>query len=109
VVPTVLAAAGVELREKDNFDGVNLLPYLTGDRAGTPHDALYWRFARRRAIRHGEWKLMQENRSAPQLFNVADDAAEQRDLASQFPDRVQQLDQAWQTWSAELQELTGSR
>lgn len=40
---TAVAAAGVKA---DNLDGVNLLPYLSGEQAGAPHDALYWRFGR---------------------------------------------------------------
>ena len=39
------------------MDGVNLLPYLTGEKTGAPHEALYWRFGAKHAIRKGDWKV----------------------------------------------------
>ena len=35
------------------LDGVNLLPYLTGEEAGVPNAALYWRFGWQFANPHG--------------------------------------------------------
>ena len=52
LMPTVLAAAGLRLEPLAMTDGVNLLPYLTGNAGGRPHETLYgesaerWRFAR---------------------------------------------------------------
>jgi arylsulfatase A-like enzyme len=43
VLPTCVAAAGGELPGDRSYDGVALLPYLTGETAGRPHDALFWR------------------------------------------------------------------
>jgi len=36
IVPTVLSAIGIESKPEDRFDGVNLLPYLTGQKFRTP-------------------------------------------------------------------------
>jgi arylsulfatase A-like enzyme len=44
ILPTALAAMGVRAKPEWKLDGVNLLPYLTGENSGSPHDALYWRF-----------------------------------------------------------------
>ena len=41
VMPTVLAAAGMRFESLAMIDGVNLLPYLTGNAAGRPHETLY--------------------------------------------------------------------
>src|ERR1700722_1494224 len=38
ILPTALAAAGVEVKPQWKLDGVNLLPYLTGQSTGRPHD-----------------------------------------------------------------------
>jgi arylsulfatase A-like enzyme len=104
VVPTVLAAAGKAVAPDDNLDGVNLLPYLAGDKAGRPHDVLYWRFHTKRAIRMGDWKLVNERGNArPELYNLADDISESKDLADKMPDKVKELDKAWQAWNVQLQ------
>jgi hypothetical protein len=39
-LPTALVAAEVATNASE-FDGVNLLPFLTGAVRGAPHDALY--------------------------------------------------------------------
>jgi arylsulfatase A-like enzyme len=43
--PTALAAAGAAIGADAKLDGVDLLPYLTGKKAGPPHETLYWRFS----------------------------------------------------------------
>lgn len=67
ILPTALAAAGVSANPAWKLDGVNLLPYLTGQNPAAPHEMLYWRFGPQLALRMGDWKLVK----AP-LGGVAD-------------------------------------
>ena len=46
ILPTAVAAAGIELPPEAKLDGVSLLPYLNGEKSGQPHEALYWRYGR---------------------------------------------------------------
>ena len=116
VLPTALAAAGVEIRPEWKLDGVNLLPFLTGKQAGTPHDALYWRLGGMMAIRKGDWKLVKTREgplrdvdpavlsdlSTAELYNLRDDIGETRNLAAAHPDKVKELSEAWWQWNREL-------
>jgi arylsulfatase A-like enzyme len=111
ILPTALAAAGVEAKADWRLDGVNLLPYLGGKNAGTPHDTLYWRFGEQMAIRRGDWKLVkydpvadgEQGQATPaKLYNLAKDVGESNDLAAREPDRVKELQAAWQKWNATL-------
>ena len=105
IVPTVLAAAGKAAKPEAKLDGVNLLPHVSGEKAGRPHDVLYWRFHAKRAIRMGDWKLVSERSSArPELYNLAEDIGESKDLAEKMPEKVKELDNAWQQWNAQLQD-----
>jgi arylsulfatase A-like enzyme len=89
--PTALAAAGVEAKNA-SFDGVNLLPHLTGEVSAPPHDTLYWRFGQQMAIRHGNYKLVKAvGIDSPQLFDLAADIGEKHDLTSQKPEIVKDL------------------
>src|SRR2546423_69943 len=54
ILPTALAAAGSPARPEWKLDGVNLLPFFTGEQAGAPHQALYWRFGQQIALRMGD-------------------------------------------------------
>ncbi len=58
ILPTALAAAGIAVQPDWMLDGVNLLPYLTGQNPGVLHEVLYWRLGQQMAIRAGDWKLV---------------------------------------------------
>ena len=62
LLPTFAAAAGAPQPEKP-LDGVDLLPYVRGEQAGPPHEALFWRAGPNRAVRRGHWKLWEVNRA----------------------------------------------
>jgi arylsulfatase A-like enzyme len=116
IQPTALAAAGVEVRPEWKLDGVNLLPFLTGQKDTPPHEALYWRFGEQMAIRKGDWKLVRPDLSPdtafgkiaqrPMLFNLANDLGEQTDLAATHPEKVQELQTQWQQWNTGLAPAT---
>ncbi|HEU4934928.1 MAG TPA: sulfatase [Vicinamibacterales bacterium] len=115
VLPTALAAAGVESKAEWKLDGVNLLPFLTGKLNGTPHETLYWRLFAHMAIRKGPWKLVKSaegpllnadtsnpDLSGAQLFNLVDDIGEKNDLATAHPEKVKELADDWLRWSKEM-------
>jgi arylsulfatase A-like enzyme len=116
VLPTALYAAGVKLPPQANVDGVNLFPYLTGEKKGRPHDTLYWRLGQNMAIRKGDWKLVKTGEaplqdletyvpydlSGAELYNLATDIGEKSNLAARFPGKVKELGDAWQRWNREL-------
>ncbi|MFM8536605.1 MAG: sulfatase-like hydrolase/transferase [Planctomycetaceae bacterium] len=99
---TALAAAGVAPSAEKPGDGVDLLPFLLGRRAGPPHERLFWRTADRHAVRAGAWKLVQERGGAPQLFNLDDDIGEGRDRAAEQPARLGELQAAFAAWEAQM-------
>ena len=101
IAATALAVAGAEPRRP--LDGVNLLPYLTGETDATPHEALYWRSGRANAIRKGDFKLIMPSDGAPMLFNLAEDLGEAHNLAEERPGKVQQLRARWQEWNAHME------
>ncbi len=98
VMPTLADLIGLKLDTKT--DGITFLPTLMGrPNHQKQHDQLYWEFHElngRRALRQGDWKLIQyhvSNNPAGnfELYNLKDDPSEQNDLASRFPDKVERL------------------
>jgi arylsulfatase A-like enzyme len=103
VLPTAMAAAGLAIAPDWKLDGVNLLPFLSGEKSGPPHDTLYWRFQNQHAIRRGDWKLVQTRADLkPQLYNLAADIRESTDLADREPATLKELGDAWAAWNAQL-------
>ncbi len=66
LLATFTAAAGEMVSTEDSVD---LVPFLRGERAGVPHEFLYWRSGPTLAIRDGRWKLIKYNKTD---FNAAD-------------------------------------
>jgi arylsulfatase A-like enzyme len=110
IVPTVMAAVGKPVKPDEKLDGVDLLPFLSGAKPGRPHDVLYWRFHAKQAIRLGDWKLVKEQRQGRwELYNLAEDIGESKDLAEKMPEKVKELEKAWQEWNAQLRAATWIR
>ena len=122
ILPTALAAAGVEAKPGWKLDGVNLLPYLGGKNSGTPHETLYWRLGAQTAIRKADWKLVRYDVNADgprkggpavtaaKLYHLSEDVGEANDLSAKHPDKVRELEADWRKWEAQLAEpLWGGR
>lgn len=81
------------------LDGVDLLPHLLGEKTTAPHDFLCWRAGAQRAIRMGDWKLVQTPReSTAQLFNLKTDLGETTDLAAKEPAKFNELSAKIAEW-----------
>jgi arylsulfatase A-like enzyme len=101
---TAMALAGVTPTAGMKLDGVDLMPYLTGKNTGTPHEALYWRFGAQTAIRKGDWKLVRHNDGKDlELYNLAADIGESKDLAKAEPGKFAELKADWDKWNSELE------
>jgi arylsulfatase A-like enzyme len=112
---TALVAAGV--KPEAQLDGVNLIPFLKGEKSGAPHEALYWRFGQQMAIRMGDWKLVRatgagtdqeraqlrrdvvKDLTGSHLYNLAKDIGETTNLAEKEPEKFKQLAAAWTEWN----------
>jgi arylsulfatase A-like enzyme len=101
VLPTSIAAAGGQTKGAWKLDGVNLFPYLRGEKLGPPHEYLHWRFGEFWAIRHGSYKVVRTwDNERPELYDVVKDIGETKDLSKQDPDRLRALTAAWERWNA---------
>jgi len=101
---TIAAAAGAKLGADKPIDGANLLPLLEGQSKEAPHRELYWRFGKQWAIRSDRYKLLKVDNQPPQLFDLAADIGEQKDLAASQPDVVERLQKQYGEWNAQLVE-----
>jgi len=108
--PTLLQACGI--RHDSAVDGVSLLPALEPAGANKlERDTLYWHYPHYAnqggrpggAIRAGEFKLIEyyeQNRR--ELFHVAKDVGESRNLAADQPERVRELAARLAAWREQV-------
>jgi arylsulfatase len=84
--------------------GRSLAPALSKD-ATVARDSLWWLHEGHRAVRVGDWKLVAVQGGPWELYDLSTDRAEQRDLAAKMPERVKELEQAWQRQSENFTDL----
>ena len=102
LMPTVLAVSGAKYpgvakgAKIPPPDGVSLLPAFAGQTIARPRP-LFFQFNKGSAIRDGQWKLVRQG-AAWELYDLAADRTETRDLAAKRPELVKQMDAAWWAW-----------
>ena len=110
IVPTVLELAGVELERQSNGEwiptapGKSLVPALAQDLT-IRRDSLWWLHEGNRAVRVGDWKLVASKGDPWELYDLRSDRAEQHNLAAQMPDKVKEMEHAWQLQTDSFKEL----
>ena len=105
-LPTILDLAG--RKPAGPVDGMSFLPLLKGGMRD--RGAIYWHYphygnqggAPGGAVRLGDWKLIEwYEDGALELFNLADDIGEQRNVASANPVKVRELHDLLKAWRLE--------
>ena len=88
IFSTILGAANIEHPKEITIDGVNLIPFLTNEKRGEPHETLYWKNVTYQAIIHDNWKLMRSKypKEKEYLYNLGKDPYEQNNLAMSEPE-----------------------
>ena len=88
IFSTILGAANIESPKEITIDGVNLIPFLTNEKRGEPHETLYWKNVTYQAIIHDNWKLMRSKypKEKEYLYNLEKDPYEQNNLALSEPE-----------------------
>ena len=102
-----VAAAGVPVPPDTKLDGVNLLPYLRGEKTGAPHEILFWKNDANGSVRQGDWKLIR-SAAQPQLFNLATDLAETKNLAAEQPECVKAMNELLEKYITEGRSTPGA-
>ena len=111
--PAFLEAAGLPPRPEQHCDGVSFLPAL-GETPDSDRGPVYWHYPHygnqggspASAARNGDWKLIEFLEDGTcELYNLANDPGETRDLAAAEPDRTA----AMRTDLARWRESVGAR
>ena len=97
VFATVADLAGA--KPPADIDGLSLVPTLLGeDKAGNKqaqHEFLYWESGNQTAVRMGDWKAVRrtgKNAAAWELYDLAQDTEETKDVAKDHADIVAKID-----------------
>ena len=98
VLPTVCELVGQPVPKQN--DGISFAPTLRGEaEKQQTHDYLYFEFCKglkqkifSQAVRMGDWKAYRQAGEPLELFNLAKDPSEKRDLAESKPDLAAKME-----------------
>lgn len=104
VMATCVDLAGAKYPDEFNgqkikpLEGISLAPAFAGRKLARPQP-LFWEHESNRAVRDGDWKLVAMEDKPWELYNMASDRTEMKDLAAQHPDRVKAMSAQWDAWA----------
>ena len=100
IFATVASAAKAEKYIKNEIDGVNLIPYLSGNKSGSPHEYLYWKNPDKDidVIRDERYKYLRI-KNDEYIFDLKNDISEESniiDLSKPIYDRLKSQFKLWE-------------
>jgi len=112
VMPTALTAATGKAPAVT--DGVDLVPYLRGERQGSPHETLVWSGGNVISgdfwvVRHGRWKLIGKGEEPAELYDLVEDLEEKNNRIAQNPEIVKDLVARRKAWQQAGDETASKR
>jgi len=101
LLPTIQEISGSKLPATD---GMSLARYFAEEEpAKVDSRTLYWEHIGHRAVRRGSWKLVMDRRLGQwELYNLAVDPVERRNLVASHPDLANELEVLWHAWADSL-------
>ncbi len=105
VFASAVELTGATVPPGHKYEGVNIVPYLSGEKSGPPHEHLFWRTTRGGgiwAVRDARWKLVQlDDGKGMVLYDLKNDVGETIDLATKNPEIAADLKRAYDQWNRE--------
>ncbi len=97
IFSTVASLAGIDINRNDlqekEFDGVNILPYLSGEKEGEPDRVLFNKSGDYSFLIKDGWKLQVDLiQSKKWLYNLNEDPTEQINLIESYPEKLNEFE-----------------
>lgn len=102
LVPMILCAANLEPPDAVRLDGRDPTATLAGE-AASPHEYLFFEYRKWCGARSGRWKVVRSRPDAVfELYDLATDRGETRDLAKVRPKIAGQMTRAFENWRSQF-------
>ncbi len=108
IAATALALGNSDISEA-NLDGMNLTPYLNGQKNDSPHNALFWRASEGKgwSVRTVKSKFLLEHKKPdPELYDMVKDPYESTNIITTNSIERKTLAELWNTWNASNKNIT---
>ncbi|MFL2835858.1 MAG: sulfatase-like hydrolase/transferase [Coraliomargaritaceae bacterium] len=109
IMATIAELAGASIDSEKALDGVNLIPFLTGEKKGKPHEYLFWRKWEQNAmaVRHQDKKIVaakQWEKNGCELYSLKEDIEEANNIILKESLYSNKLIKQWENWNAQMKD-----
>ena len=106
VFATVASAASAEKYIRNDIDGVDLLPYITGEKSGLPHKYLYWQNPDKDidVVRDERYKYIRIKEDE-YIFDLKNDISEETNIIDSSKPIYDRLKSQFKEWEKEMIDL----
>ena len=103
IFATVASAAKAEKYIKNKIDGVNLLPYLNGDKNESPHEYLYWKNPDKDidVVRDERYKYLRIKKEE-YVFDLKNDMSEESNIIDSSKPIYDRLKSKFKEWEKDM-------
>ena len=102
-LPTFLKAAGARPESYRQLQGKDLVEQITNPQKNSSNRPLYWYVAKNKgALRLGDYKMVFLPGKQPELYDLANDIGETKNLYESKPDIAQTLHTLYKDWESKL-------
>tara|TARA_B100002052_G_scaffold277927_1_gene283800 strand:+ start:332 stop:1741 length:1410 start_codon:yes stop_codon:yes gene_type:complete len=103
IFATVASAAKAEKYIKNKIDGVNLLPYLNGDKNESPHEYLYWKNPDKDidVVRDERYKYLRI-KNEEYVFDLKNDMSEESNIIDSSKPIYDRLKSKFKEWEKDM-------
>lgn len=106
IAPTLYEISGATYPETyhdgnkiHHLEGNSLLPCFKKEE-GEVHEYMYWEHQNNSAIRKGKWKALKRvDEKEWKLYNIEEDRIESKDVATEHPELIKELNDKWYEWA----------
>ena len=103
IFTTAVMAAGGQRSVTAGLDGVDLIPYLTHQKQGDPHESLFWRKDQMAAARVREHKVIRLDNYGFRMYDLEHDPGETTDLTKKLPQLFDHINAELTHWEKGLE------
>ena len=102
LLPTLVELAGVQQARTLPLDGISLVPLLLGESENWPDRMIFTGFRNRGSVRTQRYRLVVQEEEPVELFDMAADPGQLKNIAGERPEITSKLKQAYDEWHEEV-------
>lgn len=103
--PTLLGIAGVSLKQQHPIDGLDMKATLLENAPIRDREILHNTTPEGGALRIGSWKMIVNERTGVELFDIVADPNEKNDLSAAHPEKVAELMKRYRTLASQAEPI----